>query len=182
MTRRMAFLCVSWCAITAVLVAQTPAQPAKPNPELKKLAVYLGNWTYAGDAKQSPFGPAGKITGTETVTLMPGGFFIEDRWEETDPPPLGTVKGLQVWSYDPIKKSLAYTYFTSAGESGSGTVTVNGNTWSSAGSGVTYEGKPAHGRGTWTFGGANGFSIASDASTDGKTCARSFEGKWTKAK
>ena len=49
MTRRMPALFVSWCAVTAVLVAQTPA-PAKPNPELKKLEAYLGSWTYAGDA------------------------------------------------------------------------------------------------------------------------------------
>ncbi len=180
MTRRMAVLCATWCAVTAVLVAQTPAQPAKPNPELKKLEVLLGSWTYTGDAKQSPFGPAGKVTGTETFSMMAGGFFMEDRWDEKDP--LGTVKGLQMWSYDATKKSLAYTYFTSAGESGSGTVTISGNTWTWLGSGITYEGKPAYGRGTYTFTGAGAFTVASDASADGKTWARSFEGKWTKGR
>ena len=169
-------------ALIAGLVAGLSAQfsaPPKPGPEHKKLEALLGSWTYDGDAKKSPFSPAGEVTGTETFSSGPGGFVVEDRWDEKDP--LGNVKGLQIWGYDPLKKTYTYSYFTSAGESGGGTVTINGNTWTWNGSGATYEGKNAWSRGTITFTGPNAFTQKAEASGDGgKTWAVNFEGKWTK--
>jgi hypothetical protein len=173
---------VSVSAVVAVVAAGLSAQSSampKPSPEHKKLEALLGSWTYEGDATKSPFSPAGKVSGSEIFSSGPGGFVVEDRWDEKDP--LGNVKGLQIWGYDPLKKLYTYNYFTSVGEIGGGTVTMNGSTWTWNGSGVTYEGKNAWSRGTITFTGPNAFTQKAEASPDGgKTWAVNFEGKWTK--
>ena len=46
------------------LAAQAP--PQKPGPEHKKLEYFVGKWTSTGEMKASPFGPAGKITSSDT--------------------------------------------------------------------------------------------------------------------
>lgn len=178
MNRKTVAAGVLGSVLTAVVMAQAPAQMPKPGAEQKKLEAFVGTWTYEGEAKKSAFGPAGKITGTDVYEMLPGGFFIQHRWDEKNP--LGTAKGLEVWGYDPIKKTYMYTYFSSLGEMGSGTLTVSGNTWSFSGSGVTYEGKTAHGRGILTLTNPTSFTGKAEASSDGKTWAPSFEGKWTK--
>src|SRR5205809_11504 len=48
--------------VTNPLVAQAP----KPSPEVRKLEVWVGTWTYEGDAKATPIGPAAKVSGTQT--------------------------------------------------------------------------------------------------------------------
>jgi hypothetical protein len=53
------------CFTTAVQ-AQTPATVPKPDPELKKLAVFLGHWTFEEDYKPGPIGPSGESTGEFT--------------------------------------------------------------------------------------------------------------------
>src|SRR5262245_60288603 len=111
----------------AAMLAQAPSQGPKPGPENKKLEQFVGTWTYEGETKKSPFGPAGKITGTDVYEMLPGGFFLQHRWDEKNP--LGSVKGLEIWGYDPLKKVYTYNNFTSLGEIGSGTFTFNGNTF-----------------------------------------------------
>ena|SRR5437867_1099938 len=166
--------------ISSVVIAQAPAPAPKPGPEQKKFEAFVGTWTYEGEAKKSPFGPAGKISGTDIYEMLPGSFFIQHRWDEKNP--LGNAKGLEVWGYDPVKKTYTYNYFSSLGEMGSGRFTINGNTWEFTGSGVTYEGKTAFGRGTLTFNSPMSLTIKGEASADGKTFAPAFEGKWTKTK
>src|SRR5262249_4389817 len=118
-----------------------------------------------------------KVTGTDVFEMMPGGFAIQHHWDEKNP--LGAVKGTEIWAYDAMKKTYTFNYFTSLGESGSGTMSVTGNTWSFTGSGVSFDGKPGYGRCTDVLSGST-FTAKCDASTDGKTWAPSFEGKWTK--
>jgi hypothetical protein len=178
MKRGSIVVCVFVVLCSIVAQAQAPQVP-KPGAEHKKLEVFLGTWTYEGEAKKSVFGPAGKVTGTETFESL-GGFFLQDRWDEKNP--LGPLKGLQMWGYDPMKKTYTYNYFTTFGEIGSGTVTVSGNTWTWTGSGISYEGKPAYGRGSLTFSGATTYTVKSEASSDGKAWIPSFEGKWTKSR
>ena len=48
-------------AVTVAIAASGP----KAGPEHKKMEVFVGTWTYVGEAKASPYGPAGKITGTD---------------------------------------------------------------------------------------------------------------------
>ena len=177
---KRALLAVGMFVVVCVMVVQAQApQVPKPGAEHKKMDVFLGTWTYEGEAKKSPFGPAGKVTGTEVFETL-GGLFLQDRWDEKNP--LGAVKGIQMWGYDSAKKTYTYNYFSTLGEMGSGTMTVSGNTWSWTGSGITYEGKTAYGRGSLTFASPTSYTVKGEASADGKTWALGFEGKWTKSR
>jgi hypothetical protein len=169
-------------AVPTMTLAQAVPALAKPGTEINKLSsMMVGTWTYEGTVKAGPFSPAGKVTGTDTYEMGPGGFSVPHRWEEKGP--LGTVKGLEVLSYDAVKKSYTYNYFSSAGEMGSGTAPWTGNTITWTGSGTTYEGKPAWGRCTWTIANPTSFAVKCDASADGKTWINgTFEGKFTKSK
>ena len=176
---RSTIVALSFGLLTAIGVTAYAATAAnKPGPEQKKLEAFVGTWTYVGEAKDNPFGPAGKITGTDVYEMLPGGFFLQHRWEEKNP--LGPVHGTEIWGYDPIKKAYTYNYFTSLGEMGSGTFTISGNTWNFAGSGITYEGKTAHGRASLIVAGSSAFTVKAEASPDGKKFAPAFEGKWTR--
>src|SRR5215203_2272030 len=96
----------------AILVAQT-ATP-KPGPEQKRLERMLGNWSYQGEAKASPMGPAGKVTGSETCEWFQGGFAIVCRSKGTGPK--GAVTGLSVMGYDQGQKTYTYYSLSSQGD------------------------------------------------------------------
>src|SRR5919107_1602678 len=90
----------------AIVVAQT--EVPKPGPEHKRMERMLGNWSYQGEAKPSPLGPAGKITGAETCEWFQGNFGIVCRTKGTGPK--GPMTAMSVMSYDPTQK--AYTYYS----------------------------------------------------------------------
>ena len=158
--------------------AQAPSAQ-KPGPEQKKFEAFVGTWSYVGEARQNPYGPAGKITGTDVYEMLPGGFFLTHHWDERNP--IGNLKGVETWGYDSEKKSYAYNYYTSFGEMGSGAIAITGNTWKFTSSGITFDGKRASSRCTASFASAASFTIKCDASADGKTWATDvFQGTWTK--
>ena len=97
------------------LNAQAPDQPAKPGPEQKRLEVFLGKWTNQGEAKASPYGPAGKITASETFEWLPGGFFMIHRAEGRQ----GTieVKWIEIIGYDAQKTIYTTHTFDNMGNS-----------------------------------------------------------------
>ena len=99
-----------------------PERP-KPGPEHKKLEYFLGTWKWENEIKANEWVPAGKGVITETYTLGPGGFYIERRAEGHIPRTLGIV------AYDSHAKLYTAFYANSAGVVGTGTGTVNGNTW-----------------------------------------------------
>jgi Protein of unknown function (DUF1579) len=171
-------VCVVSCIGAGKAWAQAPS-PQKPGAEQKKLEGFVGTWAYEGESKQSPFSPAGKVIGTDVFEMLPGGFFLTHHWDEKNP--IGSVKGVEIWAYDAVKKSYTFNYYTSVGEMGSGPITVSGNAWTSSTAGVTFDGKQAWSRCVTTFAGAMTFTMKCDASTDGKTwSADVFHGKWTK--
>ena len=111
------------CGFTSLLLAQAPAAPPKPGPEHKKLEVFVGKWTVEGEVKANQFMPASKAVSTETCTLGPGGFYVECRNESQS----GTR--LAILGYDSHAKVYTSYYASSVGLVGTGTGTVNGNTW-----------------------------------------------------
>ena len=119
------------CVLVLTAAAQT--QSPAPGPEHKRLQVFVGNWTFQGEAKAGPAGPGGKITGSDRNQLL-GGFFVERQVEETGP--MGKVTGRMMIGYDPVKKTYITSGFDSTGAFNSGTVAVNGNTWT-----PTFEGQ-----------------------------------------
>jgi hypothetical protein len=120
-TRSVAVILI--CGFTSLLLAQAPPAPPKPGPEHKKLEYFVGKWTSESEIKANDFVPAGKTVGTETDILGPGGFYVERRAEGD----LGTSLG--IISYDSHAKVYTSYYASSGGLVGTGTGTVDGNTW-----------------------------------------------------
>jgi hypothetical protein len=109
----------------AIVVAQTT--PPKPGPEHKRLERGVGQWNYQGEAKESPMGPAGKITGSETCELFQGGFALVCRSKGTGPK--GPTTGLNVTSYDEAQKSHTYYAISSQGDNIFVRGHIKGNVW-----------------------------------------------------
>jgi len=112
------------CGFTSLLLAQAPPAPPKPGPEHKKLEYFVGKWTVEAEIKPNGYVPAGKTVGTETDTLGPGGFYVESRAEGGQLP-----KRFGFMAYDSHAKVYTSYYASSVGLVGTGTGTVNGNTW-----------------------------------------------------
>jgi len=111
------------CGFTSLLLAQAPPGPPKPGPEHKKLEYFVGKWTVENELKANEFVPAGKTVGTATATLGPGGFYVENRVEGD----LWTT--LDIMAYDSYAKVYVSYYANNVGLVGTGTGSVNGNTW-----------------------------------------------------
>ena len=168
------------CLLAAVtaLVAHAQTAPPKPGPEHAQLGVFLGKWTFEGQAQASPYGPAGKLSSTDTYEWLPGGFFMNHQWDVHQ----GGVdfKGLEILGYDARGKSYTSRFFDSLGNSGAVKGSVQGNTWTwTAESEVA--GKPLKERGTSTV---NGDVMTSkwEYSTDGTTWKTNYESKGTRTK
>jgi Protein of unknown function (DUF1579) len=124
MSTRSSVAVILICGFTSLLLAQAPPAPPKPGPEHKKLECFVGKWTVESEIKANEFVPAGKIVGTETDTFGPGGFYVESRADEGQ---FGTRLG--IIAYDSHAKVYTFYYASSVGLVGTGTGTVNGNTW-----------------------------------------------------
>ena len=111
------------CGFTSLLLSQAPPAPPTPGPEHKKLEYFLGKWTVEGEIKANEFVRAGKTVSTETATLGPRGFYVESRNEGP------SLTRLAIIGYDSHAKVYTSYYASSAGLVGTGTGTVNGNTW-----------------------------------------------------
>jgi len=111
------------CGFTALSLAQAPPEGPKPGPEHKKLEYFLGTWKVETEIKANEYVPAGKGVTTATVTLGPGAFCVESRAEGQIP------RTDAIIAYDSDAKVYTEFYASSAGLVGSGTGTVNGNTW-----------------------------------------------------
>ena len=158
------------------LQAQAPGP--KPAPELKKMDVWTGQWTYEGEAKESPFGPAGKISGKVTIRWILNGFYQE--WRTVEKAVSGEIETIEFDWYDPATGSFPYQGFQNNGDSYSGIAKMSGNIMSISGVSRLKE-KQYHFRGVNTFA-ADGKSVAfkMEASTDGKNWTPAVEVKYTK--
>jgi hypothetical protein len=156
--------------------AQTAAP--KPGPEHQKLAVFLGKWTAEGQAFASPYGPAGRMTSTETFAWLPGNFFMEHQWDARQ----GAVHnvGREILGFDPVAKTYFSHFFDSLGNSGINKFTITGNTFTLMSESVV-AGKPLKERGTIVVSG-NTFTNKAEYSTDGVTWLPNFEIELTRAK
>lgn len=92
--------------VLLALAGAAPAQIPQPGPENKSLDYFLGTWTMEGELKPSPFGPGGKMSGTETCERL-GGFHLVCKSKGTGP--MGSMEGLAIMSWEAASK--AYTYY-----------------------------------------------------------------------
>jgi hypothetical protein len=159
---------------------QAQAQAPKPDPAFKKLHVFVGHWTYEGEAKPGPLGPGYKFAGEYDGRMILGGFFFEGRWTEKGP--TGETRGLDIEEYDPVNKNIAGNWYLSDGSRWSVTSTMAGNTDTIEGKAVL-AGKQYQYKGTFTF--APDLASATfkeEISVDSKTWTPLQESQWTKAK
>src|SRR5215471_15724282 len=125
MSTRSSAAAILICGFTALSLAQAPRERPKPGPEHKKLEYFVGTWKTEGEIKANAFVPAAKVVTTETVTLGPGGFYVE-----VDRPAVGQIPRTQgITAYDSHAKVYTSFYVNSAGMVGTGTGSVIGNTW-----------------------------------------------------
>jgi hypothetical protein len=160
------------------LWAQTTAP--KPDPELKKLGIMVGHWTYEGEYKAGPGGPNGKAKGEEFIQWILGEFFLQDLEIETGA--FGDARMALLYAYDPIKKNIVGSGLMNDGGTVSATAKVNGNT-------IIWEGRGVIGGKETLL--QNTFVVAADlmtmtqkaeVSTDGKTWTPFFDAVFTKVK
>src|SRR5262249_33009576 len=140
------------CGFTALSLAQAPPGPPKPGPEHKKLEDFLGTWKLENEIKANPYMPAGKSVITQTYTLGPGGFFVECHAGGENYPTTH-----EIIAYDSQAKLYTAFYASSTGLVGTGTGTVDGNTWTWMLEDKWF-GKAVKGRTTVTFKSASQFT------------------------
>jgi len=155
--------------VLALVCAATQAQEAKPGPQHQKMHVWIGDWTWEEEVRDSPSEPWYKATWTGQVSLLPGGFFIEFRWK-------GNLKGreifvLEIEGYDPIKKTNVTSFFDSLGVMGHVTSAVySDNREDVEFTQTTADGKTIRCRCTHTF--------AADFMSLTSSCEKLTDGEW----
>ena len=176
MKRITVLLLVLVACFATVMQAQTPAP--KPDPALKKLAVFVGHWTYEGEYKTGPLGPGGRTSGEYTGQLILAGFFYQGRWTEKGPG--GESRGLEIEAYDPVNKNFVSNWYLSDGSRLSGILIASEETYAWAGD-FLVAGKQYQFKDTMVLA-ADLLSMSDKAqiSIDGKTWTSFYELKWTK--
>jgi hypothetical protein len=148
--------------VLAVDASLANAQP-QPGAEHKKLEAFAGEWTYEGEASESPFGPAGKFVGKQSGNLVLNGFFMLSEWEDTAIDSGFVAKGIILLGYDAKAKSYSDYSIEGDGSVLSGQIKLDGRTWTGSGTRTGADGKEYDVK----------FSL--EFSADGKTCAESME-------
>lgn len=166
----MLILCAS---LGLVAFGQEAAMP-KPGAEHEALGFFAGKWNFEGEAKESPMGPAGEISFSESCEWFEGNFALVCRSEGTTP--MGPTKAIGVMSYDADQQ--AYTYY--GVESGMppfmATGHREGKTWK-----YKTESKMGKTRVTITETSPTSYSFEMEFSADGSTWSTVVTGKSTKA-
>jgi hypothetical protein len=127
---RRLFVTVMLPVILAGLAGSARAQMEmpKPGPELRKLDYFAGNWKMDVELKPGPMGPGGKMTGTDAMEWMAGGFFLVNH-SKFEGAGMGAGSSTAFFGYDTDKKLYTYDEFTSTGEAVHSTGSVEGDTW-----------------------------------------------------
>src|ERR1700739_4093391 len=124
--KRTSALLIGLLLFASVAFAQM--EMSKPGPEHQRLNYFIGNWTSEGDMKPGPMGPGGKMTVTEDIQWMEGGYFAVIR-STFKSPAMGNGSGIAFMGYDPQEKVYTYDEFNSWGEANHSKGTVVGDTW-----------------------------------------------------
>ena len=179
-TRTLAILLVAGLLAGVVgISAQAPAGPPKPGPEHKRLGYFVGTWTSTGDMKASIFGPAGKMTMTETCKWFDGGFSVV--CNSSGKSPMGDMKGMAVMSYNAEEKVYHYYAVDNWGMTELSSGTVKGNTWDWTAT-SKMQGKVVKGHFWLKEDSPTAYSYKYEMSVDGAPMAAVMEGKATKGK
>jgi len=149
----------------------------KPGPEHQRLAYFAGTWQFTGEAKDSPMGPGGPLSGSDTCEWFAGGFQMVCRGSATGP--RGKATTGSVWTYDPAQQAYTLFGYSSLGEAFyvKGAVTGKVWTWSAE---FPVEGAMMKMRATVNEEPPAAYSYRLEASADGTTWMLLEEGRATK--
>lgn len=172
--QRPALLICLLLALTVISSAQM--QMPKPAPELKQLDWMAGSWKLDGDAKPGPMGPGGKMTMTEDIHWMEGGFFLVSH-SKFSGAGMGAGSGVSIMGWDSDAKKYTYNEFNSFGEATKSMGTVDGKTW-------TWYGEDKMGKGKFIMNvtSPTAYTFQYDMSQDGNTWTTVMTGTATKVK
>jgi hypothetical protein len=165
---------------TATAFTQAPAAPPKPGPEVKKMAVLIGNWTTSYDIKPAMGMPGGKGTSTSSCVWIAGGFGVSCT-EKLDMGAMGKTTSVSLMAYDSEAKNYFHSEVDSAGEAFTTRGVVNGDTWVFD-SDATMGGKPMHGRFTVKYTSKDACELKYEAGPDANSMQLVLEGKMTRVK
>jgi hypothetical protein len=114
-------------------VPPAAAQAAAAAPEMKRLDVWYGEWTYAGEYHATPLGEAAKFTGTMSGHPTLNGNVAE--FINREKGPAGETQALELCWFDPAAKKFAYVYLGNDGyiEQGPFTMTADLCAWEGTG-------------------------------------------------
>jgi hypothetical protein len=144
--------------------ATAQAQEAKPGPELKKLDIWVGDWTWEDQSKDSETGEEQTTKGTGQYSRMGEFFYV---WQSKGEQGSFTA----FYGYDPIKKAYFTHGFNSDGWRGTATLTFGDKTVTNDWTGVTAAGEKTRRRCT--------ADLVVPKSTS--ACEDFIDGKWTAA-
>jgi hypothetical protein len=162
----------------AILAMPVLAQEApKPGPQHARIGYFVGSWDFTAESKDSPMGPGGAITGSETCEWFTGGFQLVCRGEASGP--RGRAVTASVWAYDPAQGEYTYYAYNSLGESFYIPGSVAGNVWT-WNTEFPMNGGTVKARATVTEEGPAAYSYRFETSADGTTWALMEEGRATK--
>jgi hypothetical protein len=177
MHRSKLLLSLLAATLAMVVPVTASAQSFKPSPEMKKLGLYVGHWTYEGENAPNSPDPAGKVTGKGTGEMVLDGHFLrfwsKDQGADDD-------ESISFTSYDSAKQNFHGVGFGNDGGTGTSTCVRSGMSFQYSGK-VNYKGKEYQTRDTDTFSDDGmTFTWKSEFSSDGKTWAPWSSGKFTK--
>jgi len=179
--KRLSIVTVALALIFAAAVsAQAQMQMPKPGPELKKFDYFVGSWILEGDTKASPFGPAGKWSGTETLKWMDGGFFLVSH-STFKSDSMGNGSGVAYMGYDVNDKMYTYDEFNTMGEAEHSKGMVEGDTWTWTND-EKMNGQTIKGRFSMKILSPTSYTMKFEMSQDGTNWNTIMEGKATKTK
>jgi hypothetical protein len=129
-----------------VNAADEPAKVSGSEPA--SLEAFVGKWTTEGQAHDSPFGPASRITAVESYEWLPGGLFLIHRLEGH----LGNqpMACLEMTCTDAAHQRYAVQSFYNDGKTNEWRAQMHDDTWISTGN-WTSEGKTTTVRCTSVF-------------------------------
>ena len=175
----LAVACFVLLAFVGTSLSQEQAKTPKPGPEYESLKYFVGKWNFEFEMKQSAFGPAGKVEGTDRNEMMPGGFFLISHSKGKGT--MGEIRGLSIFGYDANEKVYTYYSVNNWGEHELAKGTVDGTTWTwNAESEIG--GKDVKTRFTVNQVSPTFYTMKFDASSDSTSWATVMEGKATKVK
>ena len=175
--KRLAFgLAVIVSLVTSALASQPPAP--EPGPEHKRLEAFAGTWKMEATMHASPFGPGGKMSGSETCRMFDGGFHLT--CDSSGSGPMGAMKGHVVITWDRTAKVYRYFAVNNMPDAEQATGKVSGTTWTWTGTSELGGGKTIHSRFTLVETSPTVHNMKWEVSEDGKAWKVAMEGTTTK--